>query len=203
MEVIDVTSLRCLTPEACRRPVVPGRAAGTGGHGPIGPSPVPSGPQGPEVLRDGTSGTAVGVAARDTLSGMNQPDTFDGRLALALLHSTLGRPLDGSVCELRFVDRAGRTAAVAALYARAGDKVVVLIGEASAHPWWHGFTRPRAVTIRMEGRTRDGTGRMVAPGGKGRARALRIYRRQHPEAAVNATERFLTITLTAPPEEDE
>ena len=134
---------------------------------------------------------------------MNQPETVDGRLALALLHSTLGRPLDGSVCELRFVDRAGRSVAVAALYARAGDKVVVLIGEASAHPWWHGFSRPRPVTIRMEGRTLDGIGRMVAPGGKGRARALRIYRHRHSEAAVSATERFLTITLTAPPEEDE
>jgi len=113
-------------------------------------------------------------------------------LALSMLHSRLGAALDGQLCELRFEGRRShRLVVVPALYARDGDRVVVLAGRA----WWHHFSRPLPVTVDIGDRTLQGHGRAVPPGSPHRGEALRIYRRCHPDAHFSGDDRLVVITL--------
>src|SRR5215831_7582467 len=70
-----------------------------------------------------------------------------------ILHVPLLRRLaDRQVCELRYTgSRTGRPVALPVMYARRGDRVVVLVGGADQKSWWRNFTTPAAVRVLLAG----------------------------------------------------
>ncbi len=130
-----------------------------------------------------------------SFSGSTRPRRHVGdRLAMGLLHSPLHGVLDDAVCELDFVGRrTGRPVTLPVMYARTGDRVVVLAGAAPEKKWWRNFVRPHAVTVRIAGEDREGIGRLTH--GKTRFQAVAEYRRRHPEIAVTDTDELVIVDL--------
>ena len=59
------------------------------------------------------------------------------RLALRILHSPLRFLLDPGICELGYTARrSGRPIRLPVIYAREGDTLAVLVGDAPAKQWW-------------------------------------------------------------------
>jgi F420H(2)-dependent quinone reductase len=125
-----------------------------------------------------------------------QSDRRLGRRPLALvnaftrwiLHVPLLRRLaDRQVCELRFAGaRTGRPIVLPVMYARHGDRVVVLVGGADQKKWWRNFRRPTAVQVLLAGTVRTGTGHVVGPASPERAEAAEVYAARFPGVPVEA-----------------
>jgi hypothetical protein len=100
-----------------------------------------------------------------------------------ILHVPLLRRLaDRQVCELRFTGaRTGRPVVLPVMYARRGDRVVVLVGGADRKTWWRNFARPTAVRVLLAGTTRTGTGHVVGPTSPERTEATRVYAERFPD----------------------
>lgn len=102
-------------------------------------------------------------------------------MVLGLLRSPLHAVLDPGICELRYRGRrSGRSIALPVIYARYGEKYVVVVGNSADKRWWRTFTEPRPVEVRRGGRLRAGTGRLVAATDPEYWPAWQAYsRRQH------------------------
>jgi len=62
---------------------------------------------------------------------------WGNRLALAILHSPLRFLLDPGICELGYTARrSGQPVRLPVIYAREGDTLAVLVGDAPAKQWW-------------------------------------------------------------------
>jgi deazaflavin-dependent oxidoreductase (nitroreductase family) len=86
------------------------------------------------------------------------------RMVLGLLRSPAHGLLDPGMCELRYQGRrTGRPVALPVLYARHGDRFVVIVGDAPHKQWWRNFIRPAPVQVRRGGQLRPGIGRVVPP----------------------------------------
>ena len=105
-----------------------------------------------------------------------------------ILHVPLLRRLaDRQVCELRFAGvRTGRPVVLPVMYARRGDRVVILVGGAAQKTWWRNFNRPTAVRVLLAGAARTGTGHVVGAASPERAGAARIYASRFPDIPVEA-----------------
>jgi hypothetical protein len=102
------------------------------------------------------------------------------RCVLAVLRSPLHRLLDPGLRELRYTGRrTGKRFRVPVLYAQAGDRFIVLVGDAPAKTWWRNFRSPRPVEVRRAGKIRSGVGRILLPGADGYADAAHIYTTRH------------------------
>jgi F420H(2)-dependent quinone reductase len=105
-----------------------------------------------------------------------------------ILHVPLLRRLaDRQVCELRFAGvRTGRPVVLPVMYARRGDRVVVLVGGADQKTWWRNFTQPTAVRVLLAGISRTGTGHVVGAASPERPGAAMIYASRFPDIPVEA-----------------
>lgn len=105
-----------------------------------------------------------------------------------ILHVPLLRRLaDRQVCELRFAGvRTGRSVVLPVMYARRGDRVVILVGGADQKTWWRNFNRPTAVRVLLAGVSRTGIGHVVGAASPQRADAARIYASRFPDIPVEA-----------------
>ncbi len=115
------------------------------------------------------------------------------RWVLALLRSPVHHLLDPGLCELRFLGRrSGTEIALPVIYARDGNRTVVLIGDAPGKTWWRNFRTPYPVRIHRGGRTRPGTGRVLAPADDGYLHAAYVYTKRHG-LVPQPTDRLLVI----------
>jgi hypothetical protein len=101
--------------------------------------------------------------------------------------------LDPGLCELRFRGwRSGLRVALPVLWAPAGDRLVVLIGDAPAKSWWRNFRSPGPIQVRRSGIIRAGVARVIAPGQDGYDDAARAYTKRHG-LVPQPTDRLLVI----------
>ena len=64
------------------------------------------------------------------------------------------------------------------MYARDGDRLLVLAGRAEGKRWWRNFREPREIEALVAGKRRRGHGRLLA--GEEREDALRAYLTRFP-----------------------
>jgi hypothetical protein len=115
------------------------------------------------------------------------------RCVLGLLRSPAHHLLDPGLCELRFRGRrSGAEIALPVIYARDGDQMVVLIGDAPGKTWWRNFRTPYPVRILRGGRSRSGTGRVLRPGDADYLHAAYVYTKRHG-LVPQPTDRLLVI----------
>lgn len=118
---------------------------------------------------------------------------FANRCVLALLRSPAHYLLDPGLCELRFRGRrSGTQIALPVMYARAGDRIVVLVGDAPAKRWWRNFGKPLPVQLRRGGVVRDGVARVIDPDDDGYFDIARAYTKRHG-LVPQPTDRLLVI----------
>jgi deazaflavin-dependent oxidoreductase (nitroreductase family) len=119
---------------------------------------------------------------------LNRPDRRHARrplgmmnsAVLALLHSPLHGLLDPGLCVLTYRGRrTGRRVTLPVVYARDGDRIVVLVGDAPDKQWWRNFTSPAPVEVRRGVRSRTGTARVVPPDDPSYPTAWRAYHERH------------------------
>jgi deazaflavin-dependent oxidoreductase (nitroreductase family) len=85
-------------------------------------------------------------------------------LVLAVLRSPAHRLLSGMAIELRYTGRrSGRQYVLPVQYARAEERLVVVPQGAESKTWWRNFLTPQPVSVRLNGRLRDGIARVVHP----------------------------------------
>ena len=83
-------------------------------------------------------------------------------VVLAVLRSPAHRLLSGVAVELRYTGRrSGRQYVLPVQYARAGSRLVVAPQDPNSKTWWRNFRTPQPVTVRLAGRVREGTARVV------------------------------------------
>jgi CBS domain protein/F420H(2)-dependent quinone reductase len=103
-----------------------------------------------------------------------------------VLRSPAHRVLSGSVLLLEYTGhRSGERHELPAMFAAAGDRLVVIAGRPGTKTWWHNFgRRPQAVTATVAGRRR--TYRAVRPDAATDLyrQALETYRRRFPRVSV-------------------
>ena len=95
---------------------------------------------------------------------------------LAVLRSPAHRLLSGMAIELRYNGRrSGRRYVLPVQYAHAHGRLVVAPQDAGSKTWWRNFRTPQPVTVRLKGRLRGGTARVVQPGSPAWEEDRRIY----------------------------
>lgn len=103
----------------------------------------------------------------------------------ALLRSPLHGALGGS-CELTYTGRrTGRLISLPVQCSRQDEHLVVYVARSDAKTWWRNFLEPRPVSVRVGGRQRQATGRVLLPGDPERGPWAETYRRDHPKARVD------------------
>ena len=109
------------------------------------------------------------------------------RVVLAILRSRAHRLLSGVAVELRYQGRkTGREYSLPVQYARQDDRLVVRPQNPDQSTWWRNFRDPRPVTLRLAGRPRRGTARVVERGTPDWETAYRAYTaRWHGRAAAS------------------
>ncbi len=84
--------------------------------------------------------------------------------------------IDGITCGMpRQGDRSGRRYVLPVQYARAEERLVVAPQGTESKTWWRNFRTPQPVTVRLNGRLRGGTARVVQPGSPAWDEDRRIY----------------------------
>lgn len=129
----------------------------------------------------------------------SRPPAALNEMVLGLLRSPLHGLLDPGICELRYhARRTGRVVALPVIYARHGQRYVVVAGDAPRKQWWRNFTDPHPVEVRHGGRLDAGTCRVLTPDDPTYRPALRAYvQRQH--VTPQPGDRVLLIELTEQP----
>ena len=79
-------------------------------------------------------------------------------VVLAVLRSPAHRLLSGVAVELRY---SGRQYVLPVQYATDGSRLVVAAQDPNSKTWWRNFRTPQPVTVRLAGRLREGTARVV------------------------------------------
>jgi hypothetical protein len=111
---------------------------------------------------------------------MRRPPALVNRTVLAILRSPLHGLLDRRLCELSYRGRrSGKAVTLPVMYALHDNDLVILVGDAGAKRWWRNFTDPAPIVVRLDGRVRVGSARVVAPGDAGYAPAWTAYMRRH------------------------
>ncbi len=97
-------------------------------------------------------------------------------MVLAILRSPAHRLLSSVAIELQYTGRrSGRRFVLPVQYARAEERLVVAPQGAESKTWWRNFRMPQPVTVRLNGRLREGIARVVQPGSQGWEEDRRIY----------------------------
>jgi deazaflavin-dependent oxidoreductase (nitroreductase family) len=97
-------------------------------------------------------------------------------VVLAVLRSPAHRLLSGVAVELRYTGRrSGRRYVLPVQYARDGSRLVVAPQDPDSKTWWRNFRTPQPVTVRLAGRLRDGTARVVDRADPAWAADRRLY----------------------------
>ena len=98
------------------------------------------------------------ASATDAGRPARQHHPLANRCVLAVLRSPLYTLLDPGLRELRYRGRrSGRSIALPVMYARDGNRFVVLVGNAPGKSWWRNFQTParsRCRTSRSPGHSR-------------------------------------------------
>jgi len=100
-------------------------------------------------------------------------------VVLWLLRSPAHGMLAHGLCQLRFSGRqTGASVELPVAFVREGDWLLVLAARASTKRWWRNFRDTgQSLEVTIDGITYDGHGRALAPGDRGYADALSVYRR--------------------------
>jgi len=103
-----------------------------------------------------------------------------------LLRSPAHRLLSGSVLLLEYTGRrSGAPHEFPAVFAPAGDRLVVIAGQPETKTWWHNFgSRPQAVIATQAGRRRSCQALRPDPATEQYRQALDAYRRRFPRVPV-------------------
>lgn len=82
----------------------------------------------------------------------------------AVLRSPFHWLLSPGLLLLSYTGRvSGRRVTIPVGYQRSGDRVTILVSEASAKRWWRNFREPADVSLRIRGRNRRGRAELVPP----------------------------------------
>lgn len=113
-------------------------------------------------------------------------------LVAAILRSPAHWLLSSGLMLLGFTGRkSGRQFTIPVGYQRDGDQLCVMVSEAANKRWWRNYRQAGPVTLRLRGREKSGTARLVAPGTQEfRERAERSLRRLPGLARVFRLEGF-------------
>ncbi len=117
-------------------------------------------------------------------------------VVLAVLRSRAHRLLSATAIELRYTGRRSRREYVLPVqYAQAGEQLVVRPQHWQRATWWRNFRTPQPVTVRLAGRLRDGTARVVESGDPQWERARQTYTTRWPRSTPRATGPLVLIDL--------
>jgi hypothetical protein len=150
-------------------------------------------------------GTVTGVVAGAVLGALSGPalPSVDGppmvnAVLLQLLaspahglasRSLLGLQLTGSVT--------GRLLVLPVQYAKDDAGLVVLPGGHERKLWWRNLRGGAQVTVLLEGRWRDGRGRVLVPGDPGHAEASASYHHRWPRTQFAVDQPLVLVTVTS------
>jgi len=121
------------------------------------------------------------------------------RLVLAILRSPLHRLLSGMAIELRYTGRrTGRQYTLPVQYAREDDRLLVIPQGEESKTWWRNFLTPQPASVRLAGRLRNGTARVLNPDDPNWPAAKRLYERRWRRMSGLVTGPIVEITLESP-----
>jgi F420H(2)-dependent quinone reductase len=117
-------------------------------------------------------------------------------IVLAVLRSRAHRLLSATAIELRYIGRRSRREYVLPVqYAQAGEQLVVRPQHWQRATWWRNFRTPQPVTVRLAGRLRDGTARVVESRDPRWESARQAYTARWPRSTPRATGPLVLIDL--------
>lgn len=117
-------------------------------------------------------------------------------IVLAVLRSRAHRLLSATVIELRYIGRRSRREYVLPVqYAQNGERLAVRPQHWQRATWWRNFRTPQPVTVRLAGRLRDGTARVVEFGDPQWESARQAYTTRWPRSTPRVTGPLVLIDL--------
>ncbi len=117
-------------------------------------------------------------------------------IVLAVLRSRAHRLLSAAAIELRYIGRRSRREyELPVQYAQAGEQLVVRPQHWQRSTWWRNFRTPQPVTVRLAGRPRDGTARVVEPSDPRWEAARQAYTTRWPWSTPRVTGPLVVIDL--------
>jgi deazaflavin-dependent oxidoreductase (nitroreductase family) len=120
-------------------------------------------------------------------------------LVLAVLRSPAHRLLSGMTIELRYTGRrSGRQFTLPVQYAREGERLLVAVQDSSKRTWWRNFRTPQEVRVRLQGKLRQGSARVVDPDDPTWDRDRRLYEARWRRLAGRVSGPLVEITLHDP-----
>jgi len=118
------------------------------------------------------------------------------RIVLAVLHTPLRFLLDPGICELSFTGRkTGKPIRLPVIYARGGETVAVLVGDAVHKTWWRNFSTPGPIDVRIKAGTHHGTAVLARAGSDDFAQGIGLYTRRFRDMSFEPGDRLLVIKL--------
>ena len=119
-----------------------------------------------------------------------------------LLRSPAHRALSGSVLLLAYTGRrSGVRRELPVMYARLGDRLVVVAGQPDTKTWWRNFIGgPQPVTATVADRRDSCRAQLLEPGTAEHQRALDAYRTRWPRVPTGDSSPVLVLTPTATPD---
>jgi hypothetical protein len=117
-------------------------------------------------------------------------------LVLAVLRSRAHRLASGMVLELRYTGRrTGREYVLPVQYAATGERLVLRPQAVGRSTWWRNFHSPAPVTVRLTGRIRRGTAKLVAVDEPVWEQAHELYRSRWRRSSRGAPGPLVVISL--------
>jgi hypothetical protein len=132
--------------------------------------------------------------AKDVTMPVDRPQ--GNSLVLAILRSPVHRLLSGMTVELRYTGRrSGRQYVLPVQYAREDQRLVVVPQDAKSRTWWRNFLTPEPISVRLNGRLRDGIARVVYPDDPAWEQEKRLYERRWRRLSGRVAGPIVEITL--------
>jgi deazaflavin-dependent oxidoreductase (nitroreductase family) len=120
-------------------------------------------------------------------------------LVLAVLRSPAHRLLSGMAIELRYTGRrSGRQFTLPVQYAREAERLLVAVQDPATKTWWRNFRSPQEVSVRLQGKLRQGTARVVGPDDPMWYRARQLYEARWRRLGGRVSGPLVQITLHEP-----
>ena len=117
-------------------------------------------------------------------------------LVLAELRSPVHHLLSGMAIELRYTGRrSGRQFTLPVQYVREGERLLVAVQDPSSKTWWRNFRTPQEVSVRLRGKVRQGTARVVGPQDPMWDRDRRLYEARWRRLVGQVSGPLVQITL--------
>jgi deazaflavin-dependent oxidoreductase (nitroreductase family) len=111
-----------------------------------------------------------------------------------VLKSPLHRLLSGGLLLITYRGRrTGRERTIPVMYAEEGDRLIVLVGDATAKQWWRNLRGGAPVELRLRGRLRCGRATVVAGGPAETGAMLSTYLTRFPRASRAASGKRVVI----------